>query len=87
MLSQRDLNDRQTSELQEVSQGCTIVLEQLNKIIDKHSEIHLSSAGIRNRSRRVWKRFKWEPDDVQQLRSRLTSNISLLNALYSCPMR
>jgi hypothetical protein len=28
----------------------------------------------------VWKRVKWEPDDIREFRSRITANITLLNA-------
>jgi Cdc6-like AAA superfamily ATPase len=28
----------------------------------------------------VWKRVKWEPDDIKEFRSRITANITLLNA-------
>ncbi|EAW23743.1 ankyrin repeat domain-containing protein [Aspergillus fischeri NRRL 181] len=38
-------------------------------------------AGPFTHFRRVWKRLKWEPDDVRDLRSRLCSNIGLLNAI------
>lgn len=30
----------------------------------------------------VWKRLQWEPDDVRDLRNRVCSNISILNAFY-----
>jgi Cdc6-like AAA superfamily ATPase len=30
--------------------------------------------------KRVWKRLKWEPEDITELRSRISSNIDLLNA-------
>ncbi|KAG9230435.1 hypothetical protein BJ875DRAFT_385145, partial [Amylocarpus encephaloides] len=30
--------------------------------------------------KRVWKRLNWKPEDITQLRSRVSSNISLLNA-------
>ena len=30
--------------------------------------------------KRVWKRLKWEPEDIRELRSRISSNIGLLNA-------
>jgi hypothetical protein len=29
--------------------------------------------------KRVWKRLKWEPEDIRELRSRITSNVNLLN--------
>jgi hypothetical protein len=31
----------------------------------------------------VWKRLKWEPEDIKQLRSRISTNIGLLNAFTS----
>ena len=31
----------------------------------------------------MWKRLKWEPEDIKQLRSRISSNIGLLNAFTS----
>jgi Cdc6-like AAA superfamily ATPase len=31
----------------------------------------------------VWKRFKWEPEDIKELRSRINSNVTLLNAFNS----
>jgi len=31
----------------------------------------------------VWKRLRWEPEDIKQLRSRISTNIGLLNAFTS----
>jgi Cdc6-like AAA superfamily ATPase len=33
--------------------------------------------------KRVWKRLKWEPEDIKQLRNRINTNIGLLNAFTS----
>jgi Cdc6-like AAA superfamily ATPase len=33
--------------------------------------------------KRIWRRLKWEPEDIKQLRSRISSNIGLLNAFTS----
>jgi Cdc6-like AAA superfamily ATPase len=33
--------------------------------------------------KRGWKRLKWEPEDIKQLRNRISTNISLLNAFTS----
>jgi len=32
------------------------------------------------RVKRIWRRLKWEPEDIRELRSRISSNITLLNA-------
>lgn len=30
--------------------------------------------------KRVWKRVTWDPDEIRELRGRITSNITLLNS-------
>jgi Cdc6-like AAA superfamily ATPase len=56
------------------------VLTALEKVLDKYRELDTSPKRIRDKSRRVWKRLKWEPDDIRDLRLRIVSSIGLLNA-------
>ena len=35
---------------------------------------------VGKRIKRVWKRFKWKPEDIDELRSRISTNIGFLNA-------
>jgi hypothetical protein len=35
--------------------------------------------GVGRNIKRVWKRLKWEPDDIRDLRSRIVANVILLN--------
>lgn len=83
VLSARELNDKQQSSLQGAKQGCTEVLLDLNKVAEKYSELDQAPKRFDEKIRRVWKRLKWEPEDVQQLRYRLTSNITLLNNIQN----
>jgi hypothetical protein len=67
-------------ELHDIAKGCRNVLEKLDNILDKYGELSSRQKGVGKRVKRVWKRLKWEPEDIQSLRSRISSNISLLNA-------
>jgi hypothetical protein len=49
--------------------------------MDKYGELETCGGSIRKKVKRVWKSLKWEPEDIQELRSRLVSNITLLNTL------
>lgn len=50
-------------------------------MLDNYSELNDSKTGsVTNKIKRVWKRVKWEPKDVMELRIRISTNISLLNA-------
>lgn len=37
--------------------------------------------GIDKTAKRVWKRLRWEPEDIRELRHRIISNITLLNSI------
>jgi Cdc6-like AAA superfamily ATPase len=57
------------------------VLEELEKISGNYRDLESKPKGADKKVRRAWKRLKWEPEDIRDLRSRISSNISLLNAL------
>lgn len=85
VLPQRDLASEQRKELVDILFGCYNVLNTLKETLDKYQELDSDSKGCDPKSfgfkiRRGWKRLRWEPEDVKELRSRITSNISLLHA-------
>lgn len=70
------LSSEQETELQEIAASCSNVLTAIEKIIERYSVINDPHS-----FKKIWKRLKWEPDDVRDLRNRLCSNIGLLNAI------
>lgn len=49
-------------------------------MLDKYRELASRERGVSKTAKRAWKRLTWEPDDIRELRSRITSNITLLNS-------
>jgi hypothetical protein len=85
VLPQRDLTSEQRQKLVSIIVGCYNVLNTLNKTLERYEELSPDpkdevSKSFRFKVRKGWKRLRWEPGDVKELRSRITSNISLLNA-------
>jgi hypothetical protein len=78
-LSEPDLTIQQKMELQEIADGCLNVLQMLEQTLGKYCELNSGSRRIGNRVKRVWKRLKWEPEDIKELRSRIVANVTLLN--------
>jgi hypothetical protein len=70
---------RANPELDNVAKGCFNVLTKLKETLEKYQELGFDQKTFGKTSRRVWKRLKWEPEDIRELRSRITSNISLLS--------
>ena len=80
LLQERDLTDRQNSDLKDIAEGCRDVLTDLEKALGKYHNLDVDPKSFRDKSRRVWARLTWEPDDIRDLRFRITSNIVLLAA-------
>ncbi|KAJ5486476.1 hypothetical protein N7530_000776 [Penicillium desertorum] len=79
-ISAKELSSQQQGELQELSKACHKVLADILKKIEDYTELSTTNDGKRNMAKRVWKRLKWEPSDVQELRIRISTNIALLTA-------
>jgi hypothetical protein len=80
VLSERELPDEQMAELKEIANGCQNVLDGLESTLDEYEELKSSNGRVGKRLSRLWKRLKWEPDDIKEFRSRISTNIGLLNA-------
>jgi hypothetical protein len=88
VLSQQVLTDWQKKALASVLEECHNALIALGKVVDENYYLNLSNVhGFRDKSRRVWKRLTWEPDDIQELRSRVALNVGLLSAFNGSLMR
>ncbi|KAF8858382.1 hypothetical protein BDZ45DRAFT_397454 [Acephala macrosclerotiorum] len=66
-------------ELGEIVKHCQSVLEELDKISNKFKELDPIARSFDGKPRKIWKRFKWDQKDITELRSRISSNILLLN--------
>jgi hypothetical protein len=79
LLSEPDLNTQQKTELRDIANGCQNVLNRLGKILDKYGELGSDPSSVGKKAKRVWKRLRWEPEDIRELRSRIVANVTLLN--------
>lgn len=80
VLSGQGLSKSQVKELEDIVRSCRNVLETLEQTLDKYRELQLVPQGFGGKIRRVWKRVNWDPDDIRDLRSRIVTNITLLDA-------
>lgn len=75
----RKLNNNQQRDLEDIDKGCRTVLEELRRILDKNSELSSETGSVGKRIKRVWKSLNWKPEDIDKLRSRISTNIGFLN--------
>ncbi|KFZ16434.1 hypothetical protein V501_02227 [Pseudogymnoascus sp. VKM F-4519 (FW-2642)] len=76
----QELSVDQKRDLEGIDKGCRNVLDELQQIVDKNSEVDSECGSVSKRIKRVWKRLSWKPEDINELRGRISTNISLLNA-------
>jgi Cdc6-like AAA superfamily ATPase len=76
----RELNNDQKRGLEDIDKGCRNVLNELQQILDKNSELSSESGSVGKRIKRVWKRLNWKLEDIDELRSRISTNIGFLTA-------
>jgi hypothetical protein len=79
LLPERELTSQQHTELYDIAKGCRNVLKNLNETLEKYQELDSTPNTFGRKARRVWKKLKWEPEDIKELRSRIIANITLLN--------
>ncbi|RSL54244.1 hypothetical protein CEP54_009975 [Fusarium duplospermum] len=47
--------------------------------LQQYRDLHADKGRLGSRVKRAWKRLNWEPDDIRELRERITLNTTLLN--------
>lgn len=81
LLPQHVLAEWQKRALKPLLEECHNVVITVGSVIDQNYYLEPSNAhGIRNKARRTWKRLTWEPKDIEELRLRMASNLTFLNA-------
>ncbi len=80
VLSEVEPDAQQKTDLQEIAGSCRKILNDLEETLNKYSELQTHGGKMGERVKRVWKRLKWEPEDIRELRERISSNVTLLNA-------
>jgi Cdc6-like AAA superfamily ATPase len=65
--------------LEDIDKGCRNVLNELQGLLDKNTELSSETGSIGKKFKRVWKRLNWKPEEINELRSRICTNIGLLN--------
>ncbi|TVY81567.1 hypothetical protein LSUE1_G002793 [Lachnellula suecica] len=75
-----DLTERQKSDLQTLISGCQTVLTALDVILQKYGVLESMPTGLRAKSKKAWDRLKWDQAEIVELRARLTSQTTILDA-------
>ncbi|EWZ86326.1 hypothetical protein NW765_001371 [Fusarium oxysporum] len=79
-ISNEQLSDKDRQDLAQTARECRNILDDLADIASRNQVLPNRSSA--DGAKRVWKRLKWNTDDVRDIRGRISSNIALLNAFH-----
>lgn len=81
-LDEKELDNQQKDGVNQIIQSCDNVLQELDSRLQKfHILANDSTPDWRGRMRQAWKRIRWNQAEINNFRSRIVSNISLLNLI------
>ena len=82
-ISDRQLSEKQKEDLSSLTGACRDVLKELEAMVQKYGILATENSTFGGRIRKSSKKLGWDQDGVRDLRSRITSNTTLLNAFNS----
>ncbi|KEY73474.1 hypothetical protein S7711_07498 [Stachybotrys chartarum IBT 7711] len=81
LLSGCEPQPEQLANLQTIRDDSIRLLNDFLERLNQDREIGVRSPSMTQSVKKAWKRFNWNPDDVQDFRRRISLNLSLLNAV------
>lgn len=80
-IPQEGISVQQKSEIESIVQKGREVLLEIDDKLSKHNVLAYTTPNWKTRALRAWSRINWDPAEVNSLRSRITSCISLFNLI------
>ena len=84
-VSEIQITDRQRKNLSELIDGCQGVLGDTEKLLQKNEILGTESSGMS--SKKVLRKLKWDSSAVNELRDRMISSTTFLNAFNTSLLR
>ena len=79
-LSGLQATDKQVKDLSVLTEGCRGVLDDTDQFILKNEILSTESSSLGSKTQKAWRKLKWDPATVNELRVRMVSNATFLNA-------
>lgn len=79
-LSGRHLSEKQRSELPNLKEGAQSILDELGLVLEGFSGLGKEQLTISAKTRKAWKKLRWDQDAIREFRSRITLNTTMLTA-------
>lgn len=82
-LSSVNLSGEQETRLNDIAKSCRKLLTELEETIRQHGGVIPDSVRKTHKLGSMWKRLKWDPNHVRDLRDRISANVGIVNAMIN----
>jgi hypothetical protein len=78
------LAEQKKQRLNEISRDCRETLNELQRTLDKHQVIQPGTGTkVLDAPRRVWKRLRWDQEEISQVQAQIHRNIGVFSLFLS----
>lgn len=77
------LDHKQKADLEQIGIPCRKLAKDLKEAIAKYQVLDNSGTSLKKRVKGAWRKLTFEPADIRDLRDRISSNFTALNAYLS----
>lgn len=79
-LPELKLSNEQRDRLKQLTDGSKEVFDELNAVIMEYEGLIVEKSSLKAKTRKTWKKITWDEQTTRDLRHRIISNTTLLNA-------
>lgn len=74
---------QQFDQAKTVIENCRTLLEEIRSSVEKAAGVSEHDESTASKVKRLWQRVKWDGKVIEDFRSRISSNVSMLNSIIS----
>lgn len=82
-IPEEGLNAQQTFKVHEIVRACRDVLDDIRAPLDRNQILAYHALDWKSKARQAWSRIRWDQSEVDGWRARVTSNVTMFNALMA----
>ena len=82
-LPELKLDQQQADHLASLVQGIQGALDHTNALLEKFESLGVKSSSLKAMRQTTWNKVTWDEESIRDLRSRIISNTTILNAFIS----
>lgn len=83
VLSTPGASAQQSNQAKTIIESCRALLEEISSSVESLAGVTEQDGSATSKAKRMWQRLKWDAKTIEGFRSRISSNVPMLNGIIS----